>query len=193
MLISIVIPVYDSAVLQELSERIDRVFAKLPEEYEIIFIDDSSPNLDVWPSLVDIAGKNSHIRALQLTRNFGQHAATLCGLVECRGDFVITMDDDLQHCPEDIPKFLELRDYDVVIAQFKNKQHGTFKRITSLFLTIHPWSFGWSGTSASYSLVLVFSSHCILCTGNWSTESGYKDGPLFSLRFCSSAGYFCLG
>ncbi len=131
MLISIVIPVYNSAVLVELAERIHGVFEKLPEEYEIIFIDDSSPNLDVWPSLAEIAGKRSNIRALQLTRNFGQHAATLCGLVECRGDFVITMDDDLQHSPEDIPRFLELRDYDVVIAQFKNKQHSTFKRITS--------------------------------------------------------------
>jgi dolichol-phosphate mannosyltransferase/undecaprenyl-phosphate 4-deoxy-4-formamido-L-arabinose transferase len=131
MLISIVIPVYDSRVLEEIAERIEAVFAKLPEEHEIIFVDDFSPNPDVWPALVRITQKNRSVKAVQLTRNFGQHAATLCGLEESRGDYVITMDDDLQHSPEDIPRLLDLRDHDVVIAQLKNKQHSLFKRVTS--------------------------------------------------------------
>ena len=59
--------------------------------HEIIFVDDFSPNVTVWPSLLCIVEKNSKARALQLTRNFGQHAATLCGLAECRGDSLASL------------------------------------------------------------------------------------------------------
>lgn len=71
------------------------------------------------------------MRAIQLTRNFGQQSATLCGLAEAKGDFVITMDDDLQHAPEDIPKFLALTDWDIVIGQFDRKHHSLFRRLAS--------------------------------------------------------------
>lgn len=131
MLISIVIPVYNSSVLEELAGRIDAVFANRPEDHEIIFVDDFSTSADVWPTLSRLAGERQSVRAIQLTRNFGQHAATLCGLKESRGDLVITMDDDLQHSPEDIPRFLAVKDSDIVLAQFKNKQHSLFKRATS--------------------------------------------------------------
>jgi len=131
MLISVVIPVYNSAVLADLAARIDRVFAARTEEHEIIFVDDASPNPEVWRTLERLPERHPSVRAIQLTRNFGQHAATLCGLREARGEFVITMDDDLEHSPEDIPKFLELRDRDVVIAQFRQKQHGWTTRLTS--------------------------------------------------------------
>lgn len=131
MLISIVIPVYNSSVLENLAREIDAVFANLPEEHEIIFVDDFSSNANVWPTLTQLAAEHQSVRAIQLTRNFGQHAATLCGLNESRGDLVITMDDDLQHSPQDIPRFLALNDSDIVMAQFKNKQHSLFKRLTS--------------------------------------------------------------
>jgi dolichol-phosphate mannosyltransferase/undecaprenyl-phosphate 4-deoxy-4-formamido-L-arabinose transferase len=131
MLISIVIPVYNSSVLEELATRIDAVFANLAEKHEIIFVDDFSTSANVWPTLTRLATEHQPVRAIQLTRNFGQHAATLCGLKESRGDFVITMDDDLQHSPEDIPRFLAQKDSDIVLAQFKNKQHNLFKRLAS--------------------------------------------------------------
>jgi dolichol-phosphate mannosyltransferase/undecaprenyl-phosphate 4-deoxy-4-formamido-L-arabinose transferase len=131
MLISIVIPVYNSSVLPELARRIDAVFTNLTPQHEIIFVDDFSTSADVWPTLTRLASERQSVRAVQLTRNFGQHAATLCGLKESRGDFAITMDDDLQHNPEDIPKFLNLTDFDIVVAQFKNKKHHLFKRLTS--------------------------------------------------------------
>src|SRR5687767_5500472 len=131
MLISIVIPVYNSTVLEEVTRHINAVFANRPEEHEIIFIDDFSTSADVWPTLTRLAEEHQSVRAIQLTRNFGQHAATLCGLKESRGDLVITMDDDLQHSPEEIPRFLSLKDFDIVLAQFKNKQHNLFKRLTS--------------------------------------------------------------
>jgi dolichol-phosphate mannosyltransferase/undecaprenyl-phosphate 4-deoxy-4-formamido-L-arabinose transferase len=132
MLVSIVIPVYNSSVLEELVQRIHAVFAGLPGTgYEVIFVDDFSSSPETWPTLERLAGQGSKVRAVQLTRNFGQQPATLCGLAEARGDFVITMDDDLQHVPEDIPKFLALAGWDIVIGQFDRKHHSLFRRLTS--------------------------------------------------------------
>lgn len=132
MLVSIVIPVYNSLVVGELAERILAVFdARSEDSCEIIFVDDSSPNPGVWPILEELAGKHKEVIAIQLTRNFGQQPATLCGFSESKGDVVITMDDDLQHLPEDIPKLLEESDYDIVVGQFAQKKHSLFKRSTS--------------------------------------------------------------
>ncbi len=132
LLASIVIPVYNSSVLEELATRIDAVFSDLPAtDYELIFVDDASPDPRVWPILEGLTRRSSRVRALQLTRNFGQQPATLCGLAEARGDVIITMDDDLQHAPEDILKFLALAGWDIVIGQFDRKQHHLFRRLAS--------------------------------------------------------------
>lgn len=132
MLISVVVPVYDSArSLEELVEGIGRVFEDRPECYEIIFVDDHSPRAESWQTLERLALEHPEVCSIQLTRNFGQQAATLCGLRESRGDFVVTMDDDLQHDPIDIPRFLERCDSDIVIGQFQRKRHSFLQRLTS--------------------------------------------------------------
>lgn len=131
MLISVVIPVYNSSVLEELVTRIEQVFAGSRDTFEVVLVDDLSPKAEVWETLERLASSRPHVRAVQLTRNFGQHAATLCGLREARGEYVVTMDDDLEHRPEDIPALLALREHDVVIAQFRTKQHGIFTRASS--------------------------------------------------------------
>ncbi len=132
MRVSIVIPVYDSPVLEELADSIEAVFRARPEDdYEIIFVDDRSPDPRIWPTLVRLAGERERVMAVQLTRNFGQQAATLCGLREAHGEVVVTLDDDLQHDPRDIPKLLAHADRDIVIGQFERKQHSPFKRLTS--------------------------------------------------------------
>jgi glycosyltransferase involved in cell wall biosynthesis len=64
-------------------------------------------------------------------RNFGQQSATLCGLHIASGDLIITMDDDFQHNPADIPKLITESSHDIVIAQFQHKKHSFFKRFTS--------------------------------------------------------------
>lgn len=132
MRVSIVIPVYDSPVLEELADRIEAVFRDRPaDDHEIVFVDDRSPDPRIWPTLERLARERQRVRAVQLTRNFGQQAATLCGLREARGEVVITMDDDLQHDPGDIPKLLAHADRDIVIGQFQRKRHSPFKRLTS--------------------------------------------------------------
>lgn len=132
MLISIVIPVYDSPVLEELTDSIGEVFRGRPEhDYEIVFVDDRSPDPGIWPTLERLARERDEVRAVQLTRNFGQQAATICGLREARGDVVVTMDDDLQHAPQDILLLLAHADRDIVIGQLTLKRHGLIKRLTS--------------------------------------------------------------
>ncbi len=132
MRVSIVIPVYGSPVLEELADRIDAVFRDRPEDdYEVIFVDDRSPATDVWPTLERLARQREQVKAVQLTRNFGQQAATLCGLREARGEVVVTLDDDLQHDPQDIPKLLAHADRDIVIAQLRRKRHSLFRRVAS--------------------------------------------------------------
>lgn len=130
-LVSIVVPVYDSPSLEALTDRIETTFRGVADDYEIIFVDDGSPDAAVWRTLVRLSAGRDRVRAVQLTRNFGQQAATLCGFREVRGDVVVTLDDDLQHDPADIPLLLAQADHDVVIAQFSQKQHGVFRRIAS--------------------------------------------------------------
>jgi dolichol-phosphate mannosyltransferase/undecaprenyl-phosphate 4-deoxy-4-formamido-L-arabinose transferase len=130
---SVVVPVYNTAdVLAQLAERVDRVFREeLQESYELIFVDDCSPNDKTWPALQRLWERFETVRVVRLSRNFGQQAATLCGMQQARGRWVVTMDDDLQHLPEEIPKLAAEREHDIVIVEFRGKRHSLFKRATS--------------------------------------------------------------
>ncbi len=130
-LVSVVIPVYNSPSLEALVHRIASAFEGRSERFEIILVDDGSTDPAVWPALDSLARGGQSIRAVQLTRNFGQQAATLCGMREARGDVVITMDDDLQHDPADIPLLLAQREHDIVIGQLVRSEHGPFRRLAS--------------------------------------------------------------
>ena len=129
--VSIVVPVFDSPDLIALADRIESTMRGLGERYEVVFVDDASPGSHIWPTLQRMASEREHVRALQLTRNFGQQAATLCGLSAARGQSVVTLDDDLQHDPADIPALLAARDHDIVIGQLQQNRHGLLRRIAS--------------------------------------------------------------
>jgi dolichol-phosphate mannosyltransferase/undecaprenyl-phosphate 4-deoxy-4-formamido-L-arabinose transferase len=133
LLYSIVVPVYKSTEsLKELSYRVKAVFDEIEgADYELIFINDSPFLKDTVRCLQELSENNKNIVVIELMKNFGQQAATLCGIEHARGDYIITMDDDLQHAPEDIIHLIEKREHDVVIARFKAKKHSFFKRITS--------------------------------------------------------------
>ena len=129
-LVSVVVPVFNSTVLRELADGIAAALDAAGERYEVLFVDDGSTDARVWPTLEQLAAR-PNVRAIQLTRNFGQQAATLCGLREARGTVIVTMDDDLQHNPADLPRLLAHPEADIVLAQLYGKQHHVLRRAAS--------------------------------------------------------------
>lgn len=130
--LSIVIPVYGSElVLPELVLQIENVMAGLADirgDYEIIFVCDRSPD-NSWRVIQSLASTHPLIRGILLRMNAGQHNALMAGFAAARGKIIVTMDDDLQHSPADIPKLLlEIqRGSDVAYARFKNRNHALWK------------------------------------------------------------------
>lgn len=131
---SIVIPVYNSEKsLEELSKRLNYVFeAIIHEDYELILVDDFSKDSS-FEVITRLMENDSRITGVQLAKNCGQHSALLCGFSIAQGDFIITMDDDLQHPPEEIPKLIEKMqssdDLDVVIGSYESKKHSLIRNI----------------------------------------------------------------
>jgi undecaprenyl-phosphate 4-deoxy-4-formamido-L-arabinose transferase len=130
--VSIVIPVYNEAAnLVALWHRLSAVMAAHPS-WEVLFVDDGSRDNSL-AMLRDIAADDSHVRVVELARNFGQHAAILAGFRECRGAVVVTLDADLQNPPEEIPRLLEAiaAGNDVVGGWRAERQDQAFRRVAS--------------------------------------------------------------
>jgi len=130
--LSFVIPVYGSEkVLPELVKRLDAVMqtmAATRSNYEVIFVCDCSPDRS-WAVIEQLAATHPWVRGILLRMNAGQHNALMAGFAEARGQVVMTMDDDLQHSPSDVPVLLAELDSgrDVVYARFRNRQHASWK------------------------------------------------------------------
>jgi undecaprenyl-phosphate 4-deoxy-4-formamido-L-arabinose transferase len=132
--ISVVIPVYNSElILPELARRLESVLNQITPDYEVVFVDDSSPDRS-RNVISELALQYPKVRAVSLMRNYGQHNALLCGIRVARHGVIVTMDDDLQHPPEEIPKLLaELaRGYDVVYGTPEREQHGLGRDLASM-------------------------------------------------------------
>jgi len=131
--ISIVIPVYRSeAILPELVRRLEAVLATAADSFELVAVNDCSPDRS-WEVISELASRYSWIRTVNLMRNYGQHNALLCGIRTARYDVIVTMDDDLQHPPEEIPKLLAKlgEGYDVVYGTPEQEQHGLGRDVAS--------------------------------------------------------------
>ncbi len=131
--VSVVVPVYNGApTLQPLVERLTAVFRSLGGDYEIILVNDGSRD-DSWGEIVRLCGKHDRLRGINLMRNYGQHNALLCGIRAARCDVIVTVDDDLQHPPEEIPKLLAKLDegFDVVYGSPLRQQHGLWRDTAS--------------------------------------------------------------
>lgn len=132
-MISLVIPVYNEEVnLSRLIERLRFVMQKMGKNYEIIFVDDGSRDntLSILKSFLTYP----EIRVVELTRNYGQHAAIFSGFSVVQGDIVITLDADLQNPPEEIPnlvRVMEEGDYDVVGTIRKERKDSFFRTFPS--------------------------------------------------------------
>lgn len=136
--ISIVVPVYNSEEsLSPLVDRLETVLPSLARDFEIILVNDGSRDLS-WDVAARLAHEQKHVRALNLMRNFGQHNALLAGIRTARFPIVVTMDDDLQHPPEEIHKLLDRLEQgaDVVYGIPGRMQHSFWRNFFSRFTKV---------------------------------------------------------
>ena len=133
--ISVVIPVFKSPeTLSELASRIVQTLELLDIPFEIILVNDGSPD-DSWEIILELASADERVVGLRLSRNFGQHAAITAGLHRSIGEWVVVMDCDLQDQPEEIPNLYRkaLEGFEQVLAIRHNRRDSWIKRKTSLF------------------------------------------------------------
>ena len=132
-MISIVSPVYRAEkILPILVSEINLVMERIGEDYEIILVDDRSPD-NSWEVMKVLSSQNSKIKSIRLSRNFGQHSAIFAGLTKTKGDWVVVMDCDMQDQPKEIAKLYKkaLEGYDIVLGQRENRKDKFLKKLSS--------------------------------------------------------------
>jgi glycosyltransferase involved in cell wall biosynthesis len=131
--LSIVVPVYNSSqILPELVERLWPVAQSLNVPFELILVNDGSSD-GSWDAIRELAARNRWIRGICLMRNYGQHNALLAGLRTAHYATTVTLDDDLQHPPEELPKLIEKlgQDFDVIYGSPEKETHGLLRDLAS--------------------------------------------------------------
>jgi undecaprenyl-phosphate 4-deoxy-4-formamido-L-arabinose transferase len=126
--------VYNSAaILPDLVERLQPVLSATGTPFELILVNDGSRD-ESWQVIGQLAARHPWVRGLCMMRNYGQHNALLAGIRDARFEVTITMDDDLQHPPEELPKLLAkfAEGFDVVYAPPEQEQHGLLRDIASI-------------------------------------------------------------
>src|SRR6266699_2467346 len=131
--ISVVTPVYNGeASVAELCRRLGEVLPHVATQHEIILVNDGSRDRS-WEVISELSSRTPTVRGLNLMRNYGQHNALLCGIRAAKYDLVVTMDDDLQHSPEEIPRLLARLEegFDVVYGAPEAERNGILRAIAS--------------------------------------------------------------
>lgn len=132
-LISVVVPVYRSEqTLPKLHQRLVAAIERVTSDFEILLVEDCGGD-GSWEAIQRIAIQDKRVRGIKLSRNFGQHAATICGFSLTRGEWVITLDDDLEQDPDEIPAlFAKAREgYALVYGVYGERAHSTWRNLTS--------------------------------------------------------------
>lgn len=136
-LYSVVVPVYNSEkTLDELYTRVKNAFENtIKEDFELILVDDFSKDRS-YSVMEKLHDEDARVKIVQLAKNCGQHNALLCGFSLVSGDYVVTIDDDLQHPPEEIIKLIDHMsanpDLDAVIGSYEEKKHSWYRNIGSM-------------------------------------------------------------
>ena len=131
--ISCVVPVYRSqAILRELHRRIVEAIEPIDPNFELLFVEDCGGD-DSWEVIRILVKEDPRVRGIQMARNYGQHNALLCGIRAAKGEIIVTLDDDLQNPPEEIPKLLYQLNQgsDVVYGTPEREQHGFLRDAAS--------------------------------------------------------------
>ena len=156
--LSVIIPVYGSeAALPLLVQRLQPVMDAVACEYELLLVNDGSPDRS-WEVILQLAAQHDWVRGIRMMRNYGQHNALLAGIRAARFDTIVTMDDDLQHPPEEMPKLLtKMEDgFDVVYGTPEREQHGLLRDLASLITKIALQSAMGAETAREVSALRVF-------------------------------------
>lgn len=137
--LSVIIPVYiGQATLRDVVARCVRELGRCNHPWELILVDDGSPD-GSWEVIERLQAEDpEHVTAIRLMRNFGQHNALMCGLRHARGQYIITMDDDGQHPPEEIPRLIQAIEQtgaDVVYGVPKSRSHAAWRNLGSRIVT----------------------------------------------------------
>lgn len=131
--VSVVVPVYNSETsLEELVARLDAVLKRQKLAGEIILVNDASRD-GSWGKVRELCARYPFVQGIDMMRNYGQHNALLCGIRLAKNEAIVTIDDDLQHPPEEIPRLLEKLEqgYDVVYGTPVTEDHGFLRNIAS--------------------------------------------------------------
>jgi undecaprenyl-phosphate 4-deoxy-4-formamido-L-arabinose transferase len=137
--ISVVVPVYNGALtLETLTHRLLATLSGMGRRFEIVFVNDGSRD-ESWSTIQRLAQTHSPIVGIDLMRNYGQHNALLCGIRSARYDLTVTLDDDLQQPPEEIPRLVEMLERggaDVVYGAPATEQHGAVRNVASRLMKV---------------------------------------------------------
>ena len=156
--LSVVVPAYNSGeILPQLAERLAPILRAMGPDYELILVDDGSRD-DTWSVIQRISTEHAWVRGIRMMRNYGQHNAVLCGIRAARFDISVTMDDDLQHPPEELPKLVAALTpaLDVVYAPPDREQHGFLRNLSSVITKLALGSAMGAETARSSSAWRVF-------------------------------------
>lgn len=129
--LSVILPVYRcEECLEALHDRLQPVLAAMGVSHEVIYVDDGSPD-GAWATIGKIAEADGNVRALRLSRNFGQNSAIMAGLTASRGTWTVVMDADLQEAPEEIPRLYEhaLAGNDIVHTRRRSRSQSLVRRV----------------------------------------------------------------
>jgi glycosyltransferase involved in cell wall biosynthesis len=136
--LSVVVPVYNSEqTLEMLVERLEAVLRQEAEAYELLLVDDGSRD-GSWAKIQRLSERYAWVRGMQMMRNYGQHNALLCGLRAARYEVTVTMDDDLQNPPEEMPRLLQKlgEGYDVVYGTPRAQRQSWWRNQGSLIIRL---------------------------------------------------------
>ncbi|MCL4216618.1 MAG: glycosyltransferase family 2 protein [Candidatus Hydrogenedentes bacterium] len=134
MQISVVVPVYNSAAsLPALVARLQPVLEQTADAFELVLVNDGSRD-ESWDVITKLSSAHEWIHGINLMRNYGQHSALLCGIRQARYDAIVTIDDDLQNPPEEIPRLLARLEegFDVVYGTPEHQRHGIWRDLASV-------------------------------------------------------------
>jgi glycosyltransferase involved in cell wall biosynthesis len=156
--VSVVVPVFNSeGSLPQLVERLKNLLAAVSDGYELILVNDGSRDLS-WQVVQELTSRYPWVTGIDLMKNYGQHNALLCGIRKARYPVIVTIDDDLQHPPEEIPELLAKLDegYDVVYGTPKSERHGLWRNLASLVTKFTLQNAMGAGTAQSVSAFRAF-------------------------------------